>query len=281
MVPQMSTDETGAGTRYMVPAVYSAGRILQYLAGFHHPRATLSQIATSLDLNKTSCLRILRTLDSQGFVHYDEPTKTYSLGILLVVFGSRAVEQNDYLAASLPYLTRISELSGLTSVIVGRYANNQHMYVAKREPATAIGVSVTVGQRFPLTAGAHGKVLLAYLDPETTSQSLNKIGLPAFTPNSITDPAAYLRELKQVRENGYALSLEEHFPGISGLSVPVFGPTGEVVFAMSAFGIASGLPAKRLRDFAVQAKELADEASRKLGVELALDGPGAKRAAGS
>jgi DNA-binding IclR family transcriptional regulator len=265
----VSATETPAGAdKYMVPAVQSAGHILQYLAGYNHPHATLAQISSSLELNKTSCLRILRTLVSMGFVHYDEPTKTYSLGVLLFVFGNRAAERLDSLSTALPFMSKAMEITGLTSVIVQRYTDTQHMYVAKAEAQTPIRVSVAVGQRFPLVAGAHGKVLLAGLPAKEAERLVKRVGLEKFTSRSITEVSEYMAALEVVRADGYALSLEEHYEGISGFSVPVYDALGRVVLAMSSFGISKALKQSRLREMAQAVKDLADEASKKLGADL-------------
>ena len=38
------------------------------------------------------------------------------------------------------------------------------MYVAKEEPALPVRVTVSIGQRFPLTSASFGKCYLAFMD---------------------------------------------------------------------------------------------------------------------
>lgn len=52
------------------------------------------------------------------------------------------------------------------------------------------------GTRFPLSAGATGKVFLAYMKEERTLEYLTTKGLVKYTDNTITDLDRYLREIK-------------------------------------------------------------------------------------
>jgi DNA-binding IclR family transcriptional regulator len=189
----------GSSRNYTAPAVELSCRILQYLAGYAHSHATLSQIATTLRASKSSCLRVLRVLERERFVEYNEAAKVFSLGTYLFVLGSRAASQVDVLAMALPYVAQAAKTTGLTCVLVERYGPAHYMYIAKEEPATPLRISVAVGQRFPLASGSHGKCFLAWLPPSEASAILDRYGLPRFTEKSITDPAAYLKGLAAVR----------------------------------------------------------------------------------
>jgi DNA-binding IclR family transcriptional regulator len=56
---------------------------------------------------------------------------------------------------------------------------------------------------------------------------------PRLTANTITDPAAYLAELEQVRAVGYAVDNAEHEDFIHCIAAPIRGPRGTVVAAVS------------------------------------------------
>jgi DNA-binding IclR family transcriptional regulator len=222
--------------RYAAPAAELACRILQYLASFTHSHATLSEITSALGANKTTCLRVLRELERYRFVEHDPIGHRFSLGTYLFVLGNRAASHVDVLAAALPYLARAAKETGVTCVLVERCGHNQYMYIAKQEPASPIRVSITIGQRFPLTSGSHGKCILAFMRPDEAEEILRSSGLQRYTRTSITDLSAYAKALEQVRRRGYATSVGEHYPGINGVAAPIFDRSNKVNLTLTAIG---------------------------------------------
>jgi DNA-binding IclR family transcriptional regulator len=80
---------------------------------------------------------------------------------------------------------------------------------------------------------AHAPGRRARLDPSQWT---------AYTPWTITSPAAYDAELARVRRDGYALDREEYAPGFACVCAPIADPNGRVSAAL-----AISLPAARLR----------------------------------
>lgn len=62
---------------YTVPSVATAARVLRWLRG---RAATLSEMSDALEFSKSTAYGILKTLQQEGFVRYEEPTKQYRLG---------------------------------------------------------------------------------------------------------------------------------------------------------------------------------------------------------
>ena len=68
---------------------------------------------------------------------------------------------------------------------------------------------MTEGEHLELHTGASGKVLLAYAPKEVLEAMLSRGELEKVTPNTISDPAQLLREIKKVRRQGFAESTGE------------------------------------------------------------------------
>jgi DNA-binding IclR family transcriptional regulator len=81
---------------------------------------------------------------------------------------------------------------------------------------------IRVGMRGSVHARASGKLLLA-MGPEGRVESfLSRMPhLEDYTGRTITDPADLKKELAQIRRQGYALDLEERFPEVCCLAVPL------------------------------------------------------------
>jgi DNA-binding IclR family transcriptional regulator len=120
-----------------------------------------------------------------------------------------------------------------------------------------------VGRRTPLHCTAAGKVLAAYL-PDKELDRLLAQGLARYTPQTITDPDELRMELERVRENGYALALEELEAGLNVVSAPVSDAAGRVVAAVSISGPASRLLPENLRSLIVEVTGVAQELSKEL-----------------
>ena len=89
-----------------------------------------------------------------------------------------------------------------------------------------------VGRSFPLHCTALGKVLLAYCDEDETNRVLS-LPLQAYTDRTEVDPVRLKARLRDIREQGYSLDVEEITRGIVCAAAPVFGGDGRIMCAVS------------------------------------------------
>jgi IclR family transcriptional regulator, acetate operon repressor len=108
-----------------------------------------------------------------------------------------------------------------------------------------------VGQRFPLHASASGKVLLAAWDDEPLERFLRE-PLVRFTPSTITTAGELRVDLGRVREQGYALCIDEAEEGLSGVATGIHGPADELVGVLTLSGPTQRLDGHRVRSAAEQ-----------------------------
>ena len=97
-----------------------------------------------------------------------------------------------------------------------------------------------LGQRFALHASSSGKVLLAAYDDERLERFLRE-PLLRLTPATLTKPRALRRELAQVREQGYAATVDEMELGLAGVSVGIFSETGALLGVVNVSGLSQRL----------------------------------------
>jgi DNA-binding IclR family transcriptional regulator len=121
-----------------------------------------------------------------------------------------------------------------------------------------------VGGSLPLHAGAVSKALLAF-EPQEIVEEVLRTKLPKLTPKTKTSRRALLDELREIAEEGEALSDEDVIPGIGAIGVPVFGQDGRIRASLSIAGphpVVLGADFERIRDLTHRAGE---ELSRRLG----------------
>lgn len=252
-----------------VPSVELAIRILDFLSRYKNKRSTLTEIQKKLDINKSTCLRILRTLKKHGYVHYYESTKQYSLGVSLVVLGTRAAEFSDVLEIVKPYLHSLMEQTQLTTVLVQKRIDNHLMYVAKEEPENAIHVHVNVGQYFPVSPSSFGKCFMAYMDEDERKRAVEEmIKKKRFTPKTITDMKKLEEELRNVTINGYALSQEELTIGVTGIASPIFNEYKKVSMVALCLGVSTQIMEDMIPIYGEKVRNMAIMVTKELGGRL-------------
>src|SRR5688572_2798408 len=83
---------------------------------------------------------------------------------------------------------------------------------------------------------ALGKVMLAFKGPGLAKRYIARMPFKALTPNTITNPRDFERELDRIRAQGYAVDNEEYAIGMRCVAAPVFNFSGKAVAAMGISG---------------------------------------------
>lgn len=233
----------------------------------------MTEICNVLGSNKATSLRVLRTLQARSMVHYDENTKRYSLGMAAVVIGSRAEESIDHLARIRPILIDAAEWTQMTAVLVERVSAERMMYVAKEERTAGIHVTVSVGNRFPITDVSYGKWVIGYSSEEDVERLLEP-GLRQVTPQTVTNIDEYRRSVANACSDGFLVSRDEYVQGVTAISCPVFD-RGRLLGALAVLGLTRGLSSDDITRIGAYMRELGKSAS---GVGLQTPAPGMRGA---
>ncbi|QQK76448.1 IclR family transcriptional regulator [Salicibibacter cibarius] len=256
------TNETEKGKRkYSVPAVEIAFRILTLLSRKKFSQSNLTEIANALELQPTTCYRVLQQLREHSVVHYNKRSKQYSLGPYLVVLGERAKENSLDITIILPYLEELSERTGLTSVLVNRIGKTRTTIVAKSEGGD-FGVNVSVGRHFSIVDGAYGKCLLAYMEEEASNELLQEV--KEQRPLSDQEIDQLKADFPVIRDYGYATNFGESINGIFGVAAPIFNMDDNVDMTINLFGMTAQYDEHELIPKGELLKDAADRISAKI-----------------
>jgi DNA-binding IclR family transcriptional regulator len=227
-----------------VPAVARAAGILRALAGRRD--ATLTDLARTVGIYKSTAHGILGTLSAFDLVERDPATRRYRLGPALVTLALAAQDPDELAALARPHLVHMNRLTGETAALHVANADGS-VIIASVDSTHRLKVTAPPGFRMPAHAGSVAKVLEAF---DGTDELAEPLHLPAFTPRSITQPHRWARELAKVRRAGFALDDMEYQDGIRAVSVPV--PAGapgrtEAAAAYSIIAVASRVSLAALR----------------------------------
>jgi IclR family acetate operon transcriptional repressor len=128
-------------------------------------------------------------------------------------------------------ILRTLEIAGYLQRVEG-YENHIEV-VAVIDSVHRVQMGNSVGCLIPPHASSLGKCLTAFQIAERGEKLIRAFSLVRFTPNTIVDEAAFLKELELVRARGYATDLEESTLGGCCVSAPILGSDGSAIAAIS------------------------------------------------
>jgi DNA-binding IclR family transcriptional regulator len=269
-----------ARERSRVPAIDAAARVLRHLAG--RDGAGVSEIARGSGLSKSSAHAIVKALEAARLVIALGESKRYVLGAGLVELAEAAGRQRTVTLVARPHLEDVARRIRLACFLVTPYSATEFLILEKAESTRAIKVTVSVGERFPLTAASLGKAYLAWRPAGDVIRALRETPLTGRGGQVFRGRGAYLAGLAEVRRQGFAESYEEYYAGHHGLAAPVFDHTGRVALLLLTVGFAAELPVARMKRYGRLLRAAADRVTRALGgrrpmAVAAVDGTAAGR----
>lgn len=219
--------------------VERAADVLMLFAGAPHRVLGVTEIAVTLGMSKTVVHRMLASLRNKGLVEFDPVSRKYGLGSAMIALGLMYLDGLDVRTVAAPELEALSRATDETATLSVRTGWSR-MYVDQVIPDREVLMSVQLGVRHPLHAGASSKALLAFMSDDEVDQYLAG-PLVAVTPLTIVDKGRLNQELQQIRRQGFSRSAGERQAGAGSVAAPVLDHRGQVVAVVSVCG-----PAERM-----------------------------------
>lgn len=220
---------------------------------------SLSEVAESTGLPKSSTFRYLSALAARRYVERDPESGTYRLGVAFRPQHTRVLDQLTDLAR--PALEKLrDQLEETTNLAVLDGASVSYAVVA--ESPHMMRLAARVGQRGYVHATGLGKAMCATMPDDRVLSILAAADMPRLTDATIVDPEEYLRELEKVRSTGYAVDDNENQPSGRCVAVAIDGVGFPAAISVSA--PAHRLPLENADRVARQLRKLARSLSRQL-----------------
>ncbi len=188
------------------------------------------ELGLLLEMPVSTVYRYLRTLGDFGFV--DRHGGLFRLGPKLLIGTGANVSSERLIRHADPILRMLVDETGETAAVVRRIGLSS-ICLHQIESDAALRVTLEPGAMLPLTAGAPGRVLLAFAPGEVLEEVLAQ----GVSSRARGDPTAEeLRDrLGDVVMTGMATSEDELFDGAVALAAPVFREDG-IVGAIAVIG---------------------------------------------
>jgi DNA-binding IclR family transcriptional regulator len=182
-----------------------------------------SEVARAAGLHRGTAYNILRTLQAEGFVGYDDATRTYAVSLQILELAYGVLRRSGLIDIARPLLHAVSDAHGV-SVYLSKVLGPSSMLLLDY---------VAVGRQYPSPAGASGVVIAAFgtAREEELAAALSQVHWyekPSF--------AEFLARVKGAKQSGFAVDRGTMFRGVTLVSVPVLSPTWELLLILTAAG---------------------------------------------
>lgn len=225
-----------------ISSVQRAADVLKILAESVEPTQGVTEISQALGLSKATVHRTLASLKATGLVEVDELTRRYQLGPAALTLGLKYLARLDVRAMAAAAMRRLMAATHETATLSIRHGWTR-LYVDQVTPPLEVKMTVSLGEPFPLHAGASSKAFLAFISPEERERYLQNAPLQKLTSATVTDVLSLRAELSAIRDRGYAVSAGERQSGASSIAAPIVGRDHEPLAVISVCG-----PLERMRD---------------------------------
>ena len=237
-------------------------RGLDILNCFSHGTTNLSltELAAITGLNPSTTFRILATLEKCNYINRNPETKKYKLGPQIFCLFTPSLESMNLRFIASPHLQLLYNLSN-ESICLYVALNNKRVCLDRIETTHPLRRVLHVGDRLPLTKGAGGKILLAWMSEKDLQQ------------NGVLDSQIATTELSKIKQAGFTVSIGEREEGVAAIAAPIFDANGQVTAALSMSGPTVRFTQELIEEMIPQVVKTAKDISLALGFQATIEKP--------
>lgn len=231
----------------------------------------VTDIARALDLPKSTIAGLIFTLEHNDYLSQNTITRKYRLGFKLAERAGLFLDQFDLRRIALPVLEELRNFSNESvnlAIRDGQYVT----YVERMLGNNLLGMRSEIGKRELVHSTALGKAMLAQMPLADIKQFIASYELIPVSPQTITDPTVFFKDLRETLSRGFAVDNEENELGGRCVAAPIFDYLGKPVAAISISIPIQRFPEDKIPEFGNRVKQAAREISLQLGADFSEEG---------
>lgn len=214
----------GADSKGSMRSLERALDILDVLSDVRGP-IRLADVARATGLHPTTALRSLQVLVKRGYA--SSGPDGYWAGTANLLGANAFVASDSLTRAASRILAELAEATKLTSSCQVRH-RDVRVVTARVEGLHPLRYTLPIGDPQPLHLGA-GRVLIAWLPEDQVHALVQRVEPMARADGRPLSTEELLEDLARIREDGYRVSVNDRVMGASGVSVPVWSGSKDVV----------------------------------------------------
>jgi DNA-binding IclR family transcriptional regulator len=226
----MDTEEREDADRYRAPALDKGLDILELLAE-QKEGLTRAEITKLLGRNASEMYRMLERLVARQYVVRSPGGDRYSLSLKLYALAHRHPPTNRLISEALPLMQRYADAAEQSCHLVV-YDRGNLLVIAQVDGPGTWGMSVRLGSRVGLIDTGSGRVMLAF---QSAEQRAHMLAEHTKVKGEVTiDQDALEQTCEQVRTAGYLQKDSQQIFGVTDVTFPILGPSGQAIAAMTS-----------------------------------------------
>lgn len=194
--------------------------IIELFAREARPLA-LSELAKLLGVPVSSCLALLRTLSSLGYLYEAGRRQGYYPTGRLLAMAQRIAKADPILEKVQPSLEELRDTTTETVVFAKLDVNNRVLYLDVLASPHPISYVAVAGAQKDLHANSLGKALLSTLDAAERLKLLAHHPMPAYNPRTLVTADAIEGDIQDSLKRGWFANLGESMPDVGAIAWPV------------------------------------------------------------
>ena len=220
-----------------VGAVVAAAKVLRTLHTAERP-LNASEVARAAGLHRGTAYNILRTLQDEGFVGYDDATRSYSVSLHILELAYGVLRRSGLMDLARPLMHAVSDAHGVSVYLSKVLGPSSLLLLDWVGAAFRTDLYVTVGRQYHGPAGASGVIMAAFGNSAESELEALFAQVAWYRKPSFAD---FLVRAREARQSGFAVDRGTMFQGITQVSVPILSASGlspswELLLILTAAG---------------------------------------------
>jgi DNA-binding IclR family transcriptional regulator len=225
-----------------VGAVVAAAKVLHVLHASERP-LNASEVARAAGLHRGTAYNILRTLQAESFVGYDEATRTYAVSLRILELAYGVLRRSGLMDIARPLMHAVSDGHGVSVYLSKVLGPSSLLLLDWVGAAFRPDLYVTVGRPSPVPAGASGMIMAAFGNSSEAELEALFSQVAWYQKPSFSD---FLARVTEAKKAGFGVDRGAMFQGITLVSVPVLSPSWEPLLILTAAGRSHDLESEAL-----------------------------------
>ena len=223
--------------------VRAAARTMQVLSAFHGAQGPLSltDMSKAAGLDRSTTQRIIHTLRKLGYIQRDDRDTGYLPGIRLYDHIFDTMRLNGLIQRAIPVLLQLRDTVG-ERVDLSLIDDVRLIYATRFQPKRDTLHAMMLGHSVPMYCTSTGWSVLSQMDADAARDVLARSDRMKFTEHTLTDPDAIFEKTRQVKQQGYAVALEQLMPGEIAIGAAIVNAQGVPIGAVTITAMLSDWP---------------------------------------
>lgn len=214
---------------------------------------------------KTTAFRILKTLCSQEMA--EKRGTLFFAGPGLIQIGLNSLRSLEIRSLSIPFLSELATKTHFTAHLAIP-SGWQSLILEVHDSPNPVRVASRSGTTVPFYCSSTGKIFLAYRFEQELEDYFSATSLQKHTDNTIVTLPEMLKEVEQIKSDGFAIDNHEFHTDVWCTAAPIRDSRGQVVAAIGVTSPASQSDRQKKTDTCMYVKKAAEELSAVLGFNV-------------